>query len=208
MHFVLLESIQLKEFALCAAVERNLSGALSFGTERSDGFSRFRGTARLWEAFWTGCPENYFRAPQVCRICSSGCRGWSVSAEVRLCDSQSGDVALKDTTDVGPITKLLFSPASMSIFTACGRELKVWSALTGTLVKIHRDVSDADISALCFDDRERKLVVGDVAGRMKVLNHADGAIMKGLRSHKLEVSGLCYSKLHKAIITTSWDATM
>ena len=34
-------------------------------------------------------------------------------------------------------------------------------------VQVFRDVTGADISAMCFDDRQRKIIVGDSAGAMK-----------------------------------------
>jgi hypothetical protein len=42
----------------------------------------------------------------------------------------------------------------------------------------HTNICGEEISACCLDDRKRKIVIGDVTGRIGVYNYANGALMK------------------------------
>ena len=48
----------------------------------------------------------------------------------------------------------------------------IWDARTGGLLRRYSDVCPTPITAICFDDRERKLLVADHAGHILVLNYA------------------------------------
>lgn len=63
---------------------------------------------------------------------------------------------------------------------------------TGKLLETFHDLTSAEISALCLDDRQRKLVVGDLTGRIGVFKYTNGAWMKDLQSHTRPVTDLIY----------------
>lgn len=66
-------------------------------------------------------------------------------------------------------------------------------------------MSTSDITAMCFDDRQRKWIIGNQAGQIQVFNGMNGALMKEGVSHKSEVTAVFYDVADKCIISTSWD---
>ena len=83
-----------------------------------------------------------------------------------------------------------------------------WDAASGRLVQRLADVTPTPITALCLDERERKLLVADHSGVILVLNYDNGALMKRLQPHRGEVSALLYNPLRRQVISTSWDRTL
>jgi len=71
--------------------------------------------------------------------------------------------------------------------------VKLWEAKSGKLLTIHREISKAELSACCLDERQRKLIVGDVEGRIYCINVKNGARMKKFEKHKQEqITDLVY----------------
>lgn len=93
-----------------------------------------------------------------------------------------------ELTDDHPVFAALYNPTSLSFITAAGKDVKIWDARTGKLLRVYRCVlylrttpavgafdavvlladyvldrglSSSDLTALCLDFRERKLVVGN-----------------------------------------------
>ena len=95
-----------------------------------------------------------------------------------------------ELTDSAPILAGLFNAKSCTLCTASGSSVMIWDATSGTLVRTIRELFSTSITAMCFDDRERKLIVADHAGSIKVLNYSNGAVMKSMVSHAAEVSCL------------------
>jgi len=92
------------------------------------------------------------------------------------------------------------------LLTASGKDVKLWDARTGTLLRRIRNISNSrEISAVCLDDRQRKLVVGDVDGKISVFDFQTGMKMKTMVSHKSEISALLYCDVHKVVISSAWD---
>jgi hypothetical protein len=50
----------------------------------------------------------------------------------------------------------------------------VWDATNGSLQSVFRDLSKTDITAICMDERNRKLFVGDQGGRTRSINIKNG----------------------------------
>ena len=80
-----------------------------------------------------------------------------------------------------------------------------WDAESGKLLNRLDNVTPTPITAMCLDDRERKLLLADHSGTILVLNYDNGALMKRLSAHKGEVSALLYNPLRQHVISTSWD---
>ncbi|KAL1523030.1 hypothetical protein AB1Y20_017992 [Prymnesium parvum] len=108
-------------------------------------------------------------------------------------------------TDGQPLAVGLYNTASRSFVTASGCNVMIWDAATGRLLRKFCDVTAAPITAICFDDRERKLILADHKGSMRVINYSNGALMKRMQSHTAEVSQLLYVPSRQHIISTSWD---
>ena len=51
----------------------------------------------------------------------------------------------------------------------------MWDAHTGKALQVFDNIVPHDITAVCFDDRKRKFVVGDVDGNVGVFACATGA---------------------------------
>ena len=56
-----------------------------------------------------------------------------------------------------PCTCLLYNNTSLTIATAHGRDVKIWSALTGKLVRVYKNMTESEITTFCLDDREVRL---------------------------------------------------
>ena len=59
----------------------------------------------------------------------------------------------------------------------------------------HPDICGSEISACCLDDRMRKIVIGDVLGRINVFNPQNGALMKS-----------CQDDVHTAVVALAYVA--
>jgi hypothetical protein len=78
----------------------------------------------------------------------------------------------------------LYNPTSLSFITAAGRDVKIWDARLGKLIRVYRfvqrfrgllrrcavvltspceprNLSSTDLTTLCLDFRERKFIIGD-----------------------------------------------
>ena len=108
-------------------------------------------------------------------------------------------------TDPHPLAGGLYNRAARSFVTAAGRDVLTWDAESGKLTNRLANVTPTPITAMCLDDRERKLLLADTSGNILVLNYANGTLMKRLTAHKGEVSALLYNPLRRHVISTSWD---
>ncbi|OLP86609.1 Pentatricopeptide repeat-containing protein, mitochondrial [Symbiodinium microadriaticum] len=100
-------------------------------------------------------------------------------------DRDAGDP--KMTSD-WPINALAFDHRNLEIVTPIKNDLYVWDALTGQRLQIHDNVIDANITAICFGARERRIFVGDDQGSINCINAACGAQLKTLTPHAYEVA--------------------
>ena len=80
------------------------------------------------------------------------------------------------------------SPSMRSVTSPFERTTRCVSEACGKLMRRYRDVTPTPITAICFDDRERKLLVADHSGMIVVLNYQNGAVMKAMESHAAEVA--------------------
>ena len=83
--------------------------------------------------------------------------------------------------------------------------IKIWDAEKGQLKQVFRDITKSEISAVKFDFRKRKLFIGDVDGRVLLINILNGVQMKYFKKHKDYVSSMAYYNEGKKFISASWD---
>ena len=57
--------------------------------------------------------------------------------------------------------QVLYNPVFYTFITAHPTCVKIWDASNGCLQSVYRNISTADITSLCLDQRQRKLFVGD-----------------------------------------------
>ena len=125
-------------------------------------------------------------------------------------------LANPELTDDLPIFCALYNKTSLTILTGAGRDVKVWDACSGKLMRHYRNLTGSDLTSLILDDRERKFIVGDHAGCIRVYDYMNGAEMKvfaypehdGERAHGAEVTKLLYISEYKVVVSTSWDLSI
>lgn len=83
--------------------------------------------------------------------------------------------------------------------------IKIWNAEKGTLEQVFRDITTSEISCVKFDNRKRKLFIGDVEGHVLLINILNGVQMKYFNKHRDYVSSMAYYAEGKKFISTSWD---
>ncbi|KAG7393156.1 hypothetical protein PHYPSEUDO_012495 [Phytophthora pseudosyringae] len=120
-----------------------------------------------------------------------------------------------ELTDDHPVFIALYNPTSLSFITAAGRDVKIWDARLGKLIRMYRNLSSTDLTTLCLDFRERKFIIGDHGGNIQVFDYLNGSHMKsfaypelGNRAHEAEVTKVCYCAEHMAVISVSWDCSI
>ncbi|GMH62614.1 hypothetical protein TL16_g03514 [Triparma laevis f. inornata] len=108
-------------------------------------------------------------------------------------------------TDVLPITVALFNTVSLTILTVAGKNVKIWDAVMGNVKVEYNNLSSSDLSCACLDDRQRKFILGDVSGNMRVYNYSNGALMKKLPPFEdgATVANLVYCGHAKCVIAAS-----
>lgn len=102
-----------------------------------------------------------------------------------LFDREASDPRLTADT---PITAIAFVARKMEIVTTVKNDIRIWSALSGSLLTEHEDVIDSNITTLQFGLMGRRLFVGAERGQINVLNNACGSVLKRLASHSAEVT--------------------
>lgn len=65
-----------------------------------------------------------------------------------------------------------------TLVTASGSVVKCWSAETGVVQEVYRHCSNDVITAMAFDDSQKKIIIGDASGCVRVLNGLNGSVMK------------------------------
>eukprot|EP01041_Mallomonas_annulata_P000978 gene978-1912_t len=97
------------------------------------------------------------------------------------------------TTDKYAVLWTSFIEESWLIMTASAKNLTVWDALLGSKTIINENICGEELTACCMDDRRRKIVIGDILGRIKVYNPINGTPMKSCAGDlKCAVQSLAY----------------
>jgi WD40 repeat protein len=115
-------------------------------------------------------------------------------------ESREGNLA-----DSKSCLNILYNEVFNQFVSAHIDSIKVWDASTGTLKKVFRGISDNEISCISFDQRKRKLFIGDVEGEVRLINILNGVEMKRFTSHKDYISSMSYYMEGKRFISAGWD---
>ena len=86
--------------------------------------------------------------------------------------------------------------------------IKIWKVETGELVNVFRDLTNHEISTVCFDYRKRKLFIGDVEGNLILINILNGVQMKYFTPHHDYISSMTYYSEGKKFMSASWDGSI
>ena len=109
-----------------------------------------------------------------------------------------------DVADDGPLVTALVSMKINTITTAAMRTVRFWDACTGLLKKTFQDITTSNITAMCYDSREQRLIVGEENGNIGAYNCLTGALLKKLDPHEADVCALSYCPFSKCIVSASW----
>jgi Ca2+-binding EF-hand superfamily protein len=109
-----------------------------------------------------------------------------------------------------PVVDLVYNDVSMTILGACGKSVKVWNVIDGTLVNEFANLTSTNITSLTLDGRQRKFIIGDTRGDIKCFNILNGGFMGSilLQSHTKAISSLSYIPEDRILITSSWDRSI
>jgi WD40 repeat protein len=125
--------------------------------------------------------------------------------------------------DFEPSSVALFNTYCPSFITASGCKLKFWASEDGSLQRVHSAVS-ADITALVLDELQKKIIIGDQQGRVRVFNYLNGRCLKTssekplqaldrvtgavMGRHRCEVTSVAYFGEQKQILATISDGSL
>lgn len=114
-------------------------------------------------------------------------------------------------SDDTAICKAIYSENRQEIYVVGQRSVKIWNALTGTPVRILKNIfsSELDISAVALDTDHRHIIVGSSKdGEIKVFDILSGRMTQELEAHTKdqgEIAYIGYGTDHDTIITVAWD---
>lgn len=101
------------------------------------------------------------------------------------------------------------NPVSHSFVTCVGTELSVWDDHNGRKTLELPKAFPTDATAICFDDRKRKLIIGKADGVITAFNCLNGAEMKEVSvPHAAEVTSLVYHVKDRNLVSTSRDGSI
>ncbi|KAJ0399503.1 hypothetical protein ATCC90586_007532 [Pythium insidiosum] len=175
------------------------------------------GVFKVWDIRNFACMQTFTAETMgdVKRVVSVTSQKRIVAAGKKLVKFDYEKLANPELTDDHPVFCALYNPTSLSFLTAAGKDVKIWDARLGKLLRVYRGLSSVDLTSLCLDFRERKIIVGDHAGNIQVVDYLNGSHMKSFaypevenRAHLSEVSRLCYCAEHMTVISVSWDGSI
>lgn len=118
------------------------------------------GWIKIWDARNFTCVQTIMASPDITSIaCCGREHGRIVMAsgrDIKTFDQEGG--RYMQTGDNDPVFAVIYNKVSMTFCTAANSEVKVWSALTGKVSRVFRRLSQFEITAMCLDGRQRKLI--------------------------------------------------
>jgi len=120
----------------------------------------------------------------------------------------NSEIARSGCTDEQPVVFAHYNSSLDFFFAAAGAHVKVFDSQSGTLRRVFADLVPTEITAICVDQRQLKLFLGDHAGNVVVYNAETGSMIKELQRHEDEVSCLLYVSEIGKLLSSSWDHTV
>ena len=113
----------------------------------------------------------------------------------------------KDINKVGeePCFKCLYNTQYNCFVTAHASCIKIWDAVNGCVTGVLRDLCDGEITSIQFDNKERRMFLGDSQGNIGAYKVQNGARIKEYISHKDEINMLEFWDDYKFLISCGWD---
>jgi len=132
---------------------------------------------------------------------------WCADRVLTFKDAQGVDSAMQlvpARKEKYPVIQLIWNPV-MSCIVSCSKErVSIWNLVSReqTVILQLTLPRDAEITACCLDDRQRKLFVGDERGHITVFNLMNGARMKLLDPFKGPVTSLSFIAQDRLVVAT------
>lgn len=104
-----------------------------------------------------------------------------------------------------PPAAVCYNDVSLTVASSHHRDIKVWDVVTGALMRTFEGLTTAEITSMCFDSRQRKLIVSDQSGAVTVFNYLNGIAMLELPSHESEVAAIAYNAVDDCVVSVGWD---
>lgn len=147
------------------------------------------GMFKVWDARTFNCVQNFNVATNdVTNFCLSGPIRRIIISSKKLVFYDYDEPKDYHLADETACVCALYNNLFHIFITAHSSCIKLWSALTGNIVNIYRDLTSSDITMVCTDDRKRKLFIGDSEGKIFSINIKNGAKMKTFKPHDSEIS--------------------
>eukprot|EP00948_MAST-09A_sp_MAST-9A-sp1_P003172 g3172.t1 len=112
-------------------------------------------------------------------------------------------VKIKASED--PPIAALYNATNMTFIIAMGRTIEIKDARTGKREAIFHNIVKSEITSLCMDFRQRKLIVGTQKGDITEFSYRHGVYMKEFESHHKDIISLRYCGSDCTLISASWD---
>lgn len=98
-------------------------------------------------------------------------------------------------------------PRQLAFYTPCGNRMKIWSILSGEVIKVFLGLTtdNSDITSFILDKLKKRMLIGDSCGSIGIFNAENGAKIKSLPKHSQEVSHILECPEAKMIVTASLD---
>jgi WD40 repeat protein len=98
----------------------------------------------------------------------------------------------------------------LAFYTPCGNKMKIWSILSGEVVKVLLGITEdnSDITAFILDKLVKRMLIGDAKGCISIFNAENGAKIKSLPRHKAEVIHIMECPEAKMFVTASIDSNI
>ena len=103
----------------------------------------------------------------------------------------------------------IYNSLTNDIITFSNKRVKFWNIFNGTCKQIFEDpLKGSEITAFTCDKNQKRFYLGDINGKIKNFNIADGSFLKEFHSHKNEITYIIYSSKYEFLISCSSDLTI
>lgn len=109
---------------------------------------------------------------------------------------------------IEPPAALLYNSTLLRFISAVGKDVSTWDCDSGKLVETFSECLPFDATALCFDDRQRKLFCGTASGEIATINLSNGSLMKSGRLHTGAITEVIYDDKQRCIVSGSNDGSI
>jgi len=104
-----------------------------------------------------------------------------------------------DLTDDTPCFAALYNATTATFVTVSAKDVRIWDARSGALSRVYSNVSKggAELTAVCLDSLQRKLLVGDHVGAARAINYLNGQELTSFLRDEGDEEGLEPETFHE-----------